>query len=101
MSAREVVGGFKEVKITGKQQLHVGSIGAAPHPPVDWGMDQLALIRVQLILTKAEKLFWVLGFRPFCSLALSTGSSERESAIVLMIAGFLFRGAVEGERDTI
>lgn len=32
MSVREVVGGFKEVKITGRQLLHVGSIGAAQHP---------------------------------------------------------------------
>lgn len=33
MSVREVVGGLKEVKITGRQLLHVGSIGAAQHLP--------------------------------------------------------------------
>lgn len=33
MSVREVVGGLKEVKITARQLLHVGSIGAAQHLP--------------------------------------------------------------------
>lgn len=39
MSEREVVGGFKEVKITGRQLLHIGSISVVQHPRVDLGMD--------------------------------------------------------------
>jgi len=62
---REVVGGFKEVKITGRQLLHVGSVSAAQHPPLDWGTDRLALIRIQLIFKKAEKLFCLCAGLPF------------------------------------
>lgn len=99
MSVREVVGGFKEMKITGKQLRHVVSVGAAQQPPVYQGTDLLALIKMQLILKKKQRnsSSWVLGFHLFCHLAFSTGSSEIESTIVPMITGFLLRGAEAGE----
>ena len=53
------------MKITGRQLLHVGSIGAAQHPHVYQGTDRLALIKIQLILKKAEKLFCLGATFPF------------------------------------
>jgi len=37
VSEREEVGGFKEVKITGRQLLRVGSISVVQHPVSIWG----------------------------------------------------------------
>lgn len=53
------------MKITGRQLLLVVSIGAAQHPPVYWGTDLLALIKIQLILKKTEKLFCLGAGFPF------------------------------------
>lgn len=59
------VGGFREMKITGRQLLLVGSVGAAQHSPVCWWTDRLTLIKIQLILKKAEKLFCLGAKFPF------------------------------------
>lgn len=53
------------MKITGRQLLLVGSVGAAQHSPVCWGMDLATLIKIRLILKKAEKLFCLGAKFPF------------------------------------
>lgn len=53
------------MKITGRQLLLVGSVGAVQHSPVCWRTDQLILIKIQLILKKADKLFCLGAKFPF------------------------------------